>query len=512
VPELEDKSPLFRFAEPPGPCAVGLRVVEHYDESRVWRHATDACGQPYSGERARPLQTLVWYPARSSGAKCMTVRDYAALWATETHFDAPKLPARAREWVAAMTPSLDMPLWARRDADELPERFPVVIYAPSFGSVAWENADLCEYLASHGFVVLASPSIGAMTRNMTADLAGIDAQARDLSFLVGYARTLAITDCSRVAVAGFSWGGLANVFAASRDSRIGALVALDGSLRYWPGMVKLASDVHPSRLTVPLLSLAKGDWTLEEQARFLSPAQLDGPNVLNAWTHGDLCDVHMLGMTHRQFSSMAQRNEDYWEEATDPEFPDKLRADYRRADGRVGYAWMARYTLQFLNAYLKQDPGASAYLRKTPTQNGAPSHFMTANFRAAVGVPASLAGFRAEVGRRGFEHAEATYSEMRSTAPDFRLEEVALNDWAEELIDADRRQEAILLLSFNVSTFPDSRVAHANLGRACQVSGQHQRAIDCFRIALQKNRYGADVRRKLRRLENVAATERAAST
>ena len=41
-------------------------------------------------------------------------------------------------------------LWALRDAKTAKGHYPVLIYAPSDSSVSWENADLCEYLASHG--------------------------------------------------------------------------------------------------------------------------------------------------------------------------------------------------------------------------------------------------------------------------------------------------------------------------------------------------------------------------
>lgn len=62
-------APLFQFTGKPGPYAVGLRVVEQYDYSRTYRHLTDDLGKPYRGERARPFQTLVWYPAEKSSAK-----------------------------------------------------------------------------------------------------------------------------------------------------------------------------------------------------------------------------------------------------------------------------------------------------------------------------------------------------------------------------------------------------------------------------------------------------------
>src|SRR5271156_4039154 len=79
-------APLFHFTEPPGPHQVGLKVVEQYDYSRTYRHTTDDLGKPYQGERARPLQTLIWYPAEKSNARPMTVGDYGNLAATETSF------------------------------------------------------------------------------------------------------------------------------------------------------------------------------------------------------------------------------------------------------------------------------------------------------------------------------------------------------------------------------------------------------------------------------------------
>jgi hypothetical protein len=83
--------PLFHFTEKPGPYAVGLKVVDQYDFSRTYRPKIDAEGKPTRGERARPLQTLIWYPAEKSGKEPMTVGDYSDLLATETSFDKPKL-------------------------------------------------------------------------------------------------------------------------------------------------------------------------------------------------------------------------------------------------------------------------------------------------------------------------------------------------------------------------------------------------------------------------------------
>jgi dienelactone hydrolase len=371
--ELHAQSPTFRFLQRPGPLPVGIRVVDQYDASR--RFAPASAVTATSG--ARPLQTLIWYPAVRNASKPMTVGDYARL------ADAELLAfpsAEPNKWPAQLAASSRQALWAQKDAIPAGGRFPVLVYAPSDSSSAWENADLCEYLASHGYVVLASPSMGAATRDMTDDLRGIDAQARDISFLITYAGTLANTDVSEVGLVSWSWGGISSLFAAARDSRIKVLAEMDGSMRYFPGLVKASADVHPDRMTIPLLFFtAEYPNLLEDlEADYKGPpGDRVGPNVLNAWTHGDLYTINMVGMSHGHFGSMLQRRK------SAQSFADDQVADYGREDANTSHAWVARYILGFLDAYLKRDIDAAAFLKRTPEENGVPRHFMAAKFRAA---------------------------------------------------------------------------------------------------------------------------------
>jgi dienelactone hydrolase len=399
-----------------------------------------------------------------------------------------------------MKPTLKDSMWAVRNAPLLPGRFPVVIYAPSLSSMSWENADLCEYLASHGYVVVASPDMGAKSRNMTLDLAGVDAQAQDISFLIGYAQTLPNTDMSEIAVAGFSWGGISNLFAAARDNRIRALVALDGSMRYYPGLVKAATDVHPEQMTIPMLFFTQGPTSLEKLARHSISKDTDGPNVLNAWTHGDLITVDDIALVHVEHSSMYQRNEDVWKD-----YPSNRKADYSRADGMVGYAWVTRYTLEFLDAYLKHDAQAMAFLKKTPAEVGVPPHMMTVDFRAGKGIPATLEAFRAELGQQGFDHAPAIYAAMLKDQPDFKLDEAAVDAWAYDLMDENHLPEATHLFKLNVQVFPGSWNAYDSLGEAYMKAGQKQLAIDNYKKSLELNPANDNAKEKLKVLETAPA-------
>ena len=169
------QTPSFRFLEKPGPYPVGLKVVNQYDHSRTFPSSSKGSENSSTKDAGRPLQTLIWYPAQQKVGDTMTVGDYVALAATQFRFEAPDLQNR---WATSLlSASSNVRLWAIRDATPETGRFPVVIYSPGQSSVAWDNADLCEYLASHGYVVVASPSMGAMTFDSDDNLPDVNAQA-----------------------------------------------------------------------------------------------------------------------------------------------------------------------------------------------------------------------------------------------------------------------------------------------------------------------------------------------
>jgi tetratricopeptide (TPR) repeat protein len=461
-------------------------VVQQYDFSRAYHSSVDILGKPYLGERARPLQTLIWYPAVKSAKKPMTVGDYAHLLTTETDFAGVELPAgRKKMWIDVMARSLSSFLWAVRDANEIAGHFPVVIYAPSFNASSWENADLCEYLASHGYIVIASPDMGAHKRVMTQDVEGPSTQAQDVSFLIGYAHTLDNTEMSEIAVAGFSWGGISNLFAAARDSRIDALVCLDGSLRYFPGLVQAAGDIHPELMTIPMMYFANGENTIEEEDNTRAynrenvPNVPEGRSVLNAWTHGDLITVHMLGFVHAEFSSMLQRNDEVWKF-----FPKEQMAGYGREDGVIGYGLVSKYTVEFLDAYLKHDPAALEFLKRPATENGAPKHFMSVNYRRADGPPASFDALLFELGRQGYDHLSGIYEAMHKGDTAFILDEAALNAWSNDLMNEGHAPEAVHVYELEAALYPHAYAIYYSLGNAYLESGQRAKAIDTYRRGL----------------------------
>lgn len=473
---------LFTFDPPAGPHRVGLRVVEQYDYSRGYLGDFDVVtGQPVKGEKARPVQTLVWYPAQAAG-QAVTYNDYARLSASEEKFgrseadiDAASASflqtSRSQNGPAQLKEETARRMWAVRDAKPEGGKFPVVIYAPSFSAGAAENADLCEYLASHGYVVIASPSMGAHTRSMTDDQQGIDAQAADIAFLVAYARSLPQADLAQLAVAGYSWGGISNVFAAARDRRIKALVALDGSVRYFPELVRDAK-LSPAQVAVPLLYLAQRPRSLEDVARRGKPVT----SFINEMKYADVYLVTLPAMEHFAFASEALRFS-----------PDRRFNDYTRAEVNQAHGWMARYVLQFLDAYLKGQPAGKTFLNNTAQQNGVPAHLLTVEAHRAEGAPPTLETLAAEAAKSGFATLPAIYAGLRKRDAAFELPEGQINAWGYKLMANGDSASAIEVLKLAVALHPDSFNAYDSLAEAYENSRQPELAIDNYRLSLKFN-------------------------
>jgi dienelactone hydrolase len=490
---LPESTAHFTFAPKPGPYPVGFRVVFQYDYSRTFNEVVDILGKPTKEELARPIQTLIWYPAQKSKNQSVVLGDYLALSVKELNPVADKqsiepLAESKKHW-GDMT---NEKTWAQKDPPPAPGTFPVVIYAPSFSNVAHENYDLLEYLASNGYIVISSADFGAHSRAMTGDMEGVEAQRGDISFLIGYAHSLPQADMSHIAVAGFSWGGISNLFAAARDSRIGALISLDGSARYFPKLVADSGYVHPKKITIPILFFHQGGPSLEDALR--GHQFTDGPSVLNELTHADFYNIHMYWMYHGDFSSTFQRDPDYWKNRHD--------ADYTPSAAIESYSWVARYTLNFLNAYFKQDASAQKFLKNTPIENGASAHLFNVDFRPAAGIAPSMVAFRAEVGKRGFDHINDVYTAFKAANPDFKFDQQQMDSWAFGLTWFQHYPEAIAVYKLETTLFPDAFYINDQLADAYAKNGQKDLAIASYEKSLSMHPDNPSAKAELEKLKN----------
>lgn len=485
VPSLAAAQSHFTRFNPPGPHSVGLRVVEQHDLSRGYHGATDPyTGGARSGTQARPIQTLIWYPAERGTGQAMNAGEYLRLGATTDNFGLPAAErARLeREYVnaraGALTPEraqieLAALVLARRDARAGAGRFPVVIYAPSYRGPALENADLCEYLASHGYVVIASPSTGQWPSGMTDDLEGVEAQVDDIQFLIGYAHSLPHADTERIAVMGYSWGGLANVMAAAKDPRIDALVSLDGSVRSYPDVIEQSRFLTPARVTAPMLYVAATPRHIEDL-----PADMNQErSFLNRMKYGDLYRVTLAPYVHRNFSVMfGQRF-----------LPESGYGNYDKDELAVANGWLETYVLRFLDAYLKGDAAGRAFLDTPAARTGAPAHLFTVHQVKRLDDPPTRTAFAAALAREGFERAATIYDAFRKRHPSFTLSDEEMNAWGYNLLRGGHTQESVAIFRLNTELHANSWNAFDSLGEAYEKGGNRAVAIEAYKKSLALN-------------------------
>lgn len=473
---------------PAGQYGVGLRIVQQYDYTRSFRATVDpVTGETVHGELARPMQTLVWYPAKPSAHK-VVYADYVRTRATEQQFDVSaavksQLAAKGEQALSGHVGTktrdvLQSPMLASFGAGPALGKFPVVVYAPGAGGAADENADLCEYLASHGYIVVASTSLGTHEKNIAYALEDAQTQARDIEFLVGYALSLPQVDGDRVAVIGWSWGGMANVFAASEDNRISAIVSFDGTRE--PAFTKLIS---PQKITTPWLYISRTPDTIPQ----INKSGIDTSfSLLNEARYADVYQLTMYPMRHVDFISRHLR------ESSATDF-----GDYSKAEVARTYNVVARYVLNFLDASLKNDQQALAFLHRTPAENNVPAHTMLAEIHQAQALPPSQASLAAELARSGFAHVAEAYQEARKRDTSFQLSQRDLKTWGYGLLDRGRALDAIEVMKLWTTLFPADWDAADSLAEAYQTAGNKPLAIHYYRKSLELNPGNANATKHL---------------
>ncbi|HWB93401.1 MAG TPA: CocE/NonD family hydrolase [Puia sp.] len=108
-------------------------------------------------------------------------------------------------------------------------RWPLVIYLASYGSMGYENILLLEALARRGYVVAAINSIGRFPGDMTTEKEDLFEQVNDAVFSIRHLYNNPAIDFQRIAVIGYSWGGLAGNLLPGKIPDIACIVSLEGS-------------------------------------------------------------------------------------------------------------------------------------------------------------------------------------------------------------------------------------------------------------------------------------------
>ena len=476
----------------PGPYGVGFRVEHLYDYARTFKNKKDFFGERTEGEIARPLAISIWYPTSDPAAgRPVRLRRYYDATATETDFTPPDQESldaslaqmsrvltmefgargpRQAEVISRLDSVFALADLAREDAPPAQGPFPLVLHLPGYDGSPKDPNPLFEYLASHGYVVMAVPNMGVRSRNIDNEPMSMDVQARDLEFVYAWARNLPFVDPGRVATTGMSWGGMSNVLFASRNAYVDAVVTFDGAITM-PAELDLLQkvpgfDLGSLRAAYLQLMVAPEEATFRHKD-------------LRFWDALRYSDARMLqfhGVDHDAFVPGNLRLRLLAEE-------DSERVAYLEEFARV----LCRYTLAFLDAHLKGDTSAAAFIAAAPEANGVPVGMVVRSAsKKAVRPPPSRAEFADILTHRGVDAAEQVYLAVKETHPDLRLITSPLMGplymTAMQAGDLDR---AVAICRLWARAMPMDVGPLFSLGRVYRARGDTAQAVQAYRKILE---------------------------
>jgi dienelactone hydrolase len=445
-----------------GKYSVGFRSLYQLDVARSYDADYPAPGTT-AVRKPRPIFLAVWYPSAAQHDTAMIYRDYFR--AVSLDSPVPDFAQRLRKFTRDMAcrymlgkdfdklneeervawdSLLAAPVYATLNAPVATGKFPIVVYHPGLGGTFEDDAVACEYLASHGYVVLsgAYQAADSSSLNINGDL---DTSFDDLSFLLRYASTLPFADPSKVAAMGHSYGAQAMLaWRARPNSQLDAVVFLDSTVEYRPldefATFKAALEQNRNS-TVPVVMFA--DTRRQPHFEAFDPYLAYAPRY----------EVGVDGIEHNDFVSQGAIGKS-----------DAVRRNYEA---------ICAVIVRFLDACLKSDAQAQASL-----QNPAPGGPLQLKFKAPRPVPPTSAQIAKMYVSEGPSNMQALSVLVKHADPDL------LTGAANLLFDQGRSREGVGLLTWAAPILPQSALLRAALGEALAAMGDKAGSRSAFERAL----------------------------
>jgi dienelactone hydrolase len=465
-----------------GKYKVGFKHYTAVDSTRTYQIKNDFNNQFIN----RPIPISIWYPAKfeSEKSKQLTVLDYLEILKEEEEWK--NLPNEfLLDWFPYLWNTsenkahLSEKATAFSNSTLLEGKFPVVIYAPSYQASSIENFALFEYLASNGFVIISSPSRGTDTRwlegGTTKDM---ETQSRDVEFLLKEIHKYENIDFDRIALMGFSFGGLANAVTVMKNKSISGLVSLDGAERYNYPVLEKSPFFNLDRLNIPYVHFAQKEIPEEVLMSDKIPAELNYKfQLYDSIKYSNVYSYKFHNLTHSYFSSFgvlfASRDK---------------RQDKSDAEIMASYKLLSEHTLQFLNATLQNDKYGKEFIENSPDKNGFSDALISKKMKKANTREFDYKDFNDLALIQDYQDLIPLYKRTIAKHPELELQEGMLNTLGLRLSFNSKKIEQgvnVFLLALNI--YPKSANLYDSLAEAYLHNKDFKNAIYNYKKSLELN-------------------------
>jgi hypothetical protein len=457
----------------PGPYGVGFRTQESYDYSRAFRPKKNYFGELLPGERARPMQICVWYPAQPAADQyTMTYSEYAFPYPEDERFIDFLSNIQNRENGLLLRlfnndggrvlELMSVPLQAVRNAPPASGPFPLIIYHPHWQTGITENIILCEYLAGCGYVVATTHPLSTHSLATTGSASDLESMVRDKEFILSELRGDTLIDHDKLGVLGTGSGGTTALLLQMRNSDVEAVAALVGTFADHAQLEQVRHNPYydSAGALVPLLHLY---------------CPVEGATDLSLFTslkYTPRYSTEIKGVQPQDFS-----NYEILSPSDSSVTPTEVQVRAYRA--------ICRMVRAFFDAELKGDQQAQAFLNSPPADLGGPE-FLAHQFLPGQDVPPTQQQFVDIISNNQVGVAIELYEKFRKQDPDLILfPEAAMNVLGYRFLQRGSADDAVALFKLNAECYPRSANVWDSLADGYLGQGDNQHALECYRRVLE---------------------------
>ncbi len=245
-----------------GKYKVGFKHEQVPDYSRAY------------GQGFRPVQMFIWYPSNEKSKTFLNYSDYYLL-----NIELVQNIELNKSNIEKLTDSLirselknrklstdlnatlkrykSLKTVAYKGTNIAQGNFPLIVFAPGGNTSGFINSVICEYLASHGFIVVSLPSLSNNKgEGWPFNQIGLNLQIDDMSFAINYMiRTFKEINKEKTCLISWSVGGVSQAIYSLKNQGIDMFISLDSGLGREYGVQMLRESVYfdYSKFNIPYL-------------------------------------------------------------------------------------------------------------------------------------------------------------------------------------------------------------------------------------------------------------------
>jgi len=432
-----------------GPYEVGFKSYKTYDDSRTYIVGEDTI--------SRPLLIHFWYPSQEKvQGHTLSFKHYIDLIAQREDYakSGSEVDENSFSYVNAYSGHaknnlgldtsintreiLDSPVFGKSGIpiQTIGSEFPLLLYAPSNSKASVQNHVLCEYLASHGFMILSVASAGPNSIKREKFQESTMAQVTDMEHILKYSKDSLQIEYTKLGLFGFSSGGNAITMFQMRNKNVDAVFSMDGGQEY-SGYLSLykMQEFDLDKTNVPYCSLINNyeDFSIYP--------------LYNSVITSEKYLFRLPHLNHNGFVS-------YWQ------YFDSCSPDSVKSDVAKSFETLSKCALGFFSKYLKPSPS----LKNSPFLSG-----LDKDYIQAMGENYSSINllFNALLDN----DLDSASVLLEDPGSELFAEETQISILGRMLIDT-KIDQAICLYQNNVKYHPNSWKAHYDLGYVYKEKGE----------------------------------------